>query len=376
MCDGTTAACSLGSGTTLGAKIDSSAIAMAALIANMRNRSCQWKPGGVMPIGLFGPEKWHSSATGVDTGTNPATNSRVRYWNTLKRELETTYSQPVSFIACYVDTWTSAAASGVMDNVDGLDMHSRWGVRDWAQNADTGIEVGGAATYCRNTYGKPWMHWVSPMDTRPGQTGPSGTTYKTWESKGSLAFHNSWMATINGNADLAQGTTWNDYMESAHICPSIDHGYVWVDLASYYIERYKTGQFPVPKRDGTYIFHRKYRYASVTPSYSYGQVKKTTNASSSSPTADIVDVLAFLTADSTVELLIDGTVINTWNGVVGRNRFEATLPTSGSILSARVRRSGSTVSGTLVTSEQPLQWAMAWDDMHYCAYSSLRQANP
>lgn len=376
MADGTTTPCSLGSGATLGAKIDSSAIALAANIAQMRNRSCMWKPGGVMPIGLFGAEKWASSNTGVDTGTNPATNSRVRYWNTLKRELETTYQQPVSFIGCYVNTWTAAATSGVMDSVDGLDMHGRWGVRDWASNADTGDQVGGAAAYSRNTYGKPWMHWASPMDTRPGSGGTGGSTYNTWESRGSLAFHNSFMTAINCNADLLQGTTWNDYGESAHICPSIDHGYVWLDLVTYYLERYKTGQFPIPKRDGTFLFHRKYNHGHVTPSYSYGQTKKTTNASSSSPTVDIVDVTAFLTADSTVELLIDGTVINTWNGVVGRNRFEATLPTSGSILSARVRRSGSTVSGTLVTSQQPLQWAMAWDDMHYCAYSSLRQANP
>lgn len=376
MCDGTTNACSLGPGTTLNAKIDSSAIAMAALISNMRNRSCQWKPNGVMPIGLFGPEKWPSGSTGVDTSSNPSTNSRVRYWNTLKRELETTYQQPVSFIACYVDTWTASTSAGVMNYVNGLDMHSRWGVRDWAQNADTSIEVGGAAAYCRSTYGKPWMHWSSPMDTRPGQTGPTGTTYKTWESRGSLAFHNSWMAAINANSDLIQGTTWNDFMESAHICPSIDHGWVWLDLVTYYLERYKTGQFPIPKRDGTYLFHRKYRYASVTPTYSYGQVKKTTNAASQSPTVDIIDVLAFLTADATVELLMDGTVINSWPGVVGRNRFEMNLPTSGSVLSARIRRSGSVVSGSTATSEHPLQWSMAWDDMHYVACSSLRQANP
>lgn len=447
MADGTTTMSGLGSGATLGARIDSSAIAMANLIANMRNRTCQWKPGSVMPIGLFGAERWPSSSSftaasvgstatgqkvvsvsttnaakvvpghvisfasgitgtytvasvntttgavtvtanfagsaaasgttitfGPDKSSNHLTNSRVRYWNTLKRELETTYNQPVSFIACYVDTWSTT--SQVINYVDGLDMHSRWGVRDWAQNSDPGIEVGGAAAYCRSTYNKPWMHWASPMDTRPAQTGATGTTYKTWESRGSLAFHNSWMASINGDSDLIQVTTWNDFMESAHICPSIDHGFVWCDLSTYYIERYKTGQFPIPKRDGTYLFHRKYRYGSVTPTYSYGQVKKTINAASSSPTVDIIDVLAFLTADATVELLLDGTVINTWNGVTGRNRFEMNLPTSGSVLSARIKRSGSVVSGSTVTSDHPLQWSMAWDDMHYVAYSSLRQANP
>lgn len=372
MPDGTSSSCAVGPGDTLSAQIDSGAIALADLIATVRNRSCMWKPNGVLPLGLYGAEKWGKTPAGANTSSNPALNSRVRYWTTLKRELETTYNQPVSFIGCYVDQWTLSTTSGVFDGI--VDMHSRWGVRDWAQNADTGIEVGGAAAYCRTTYGKPWMHWVSPMDTRPGQTGPTGTTYKTWESRGALAFHNSWMAAINANADLAQQTTWNDYMESAHVCPSIDHGYVWCDLSTYYIERYKTGQFPLPKRDGLYLFHRKYNYGHVTPDYSYGQVKKTTNAASSSPTVDVVEVLAFLTGDATVEIMIDGTIISSPSGTTGRNRYEVTLPTSGSILSARVRRSGNVVAGTTVTSDRPLQYTMHWDDMHYVAFSSLRQA--
>ena len=312
----------------------------------------------------------------MNTSNSTSANHRHRYWTTLKNELEVTYQQPTDMWACYVNNWTqstSPACAPVFNDI--MIGHARWGDRDPVSCSSTSNTNRGAPAYCHSTYpGKLWMHYAAPGDTRPNDryTVSGVVRYRTWESEGSLTLHESWMAAIDGGADQMQHTTWNDLSESAHIMPSKYHGYVFCDLATYYIEWFKTKSPPLVRRDGVYLFHPRYNRSTVTPGG--GLQTKWGYPTGATALKNMVEVTAFLTDAATVELYLDSSLIATWQGVQGRNRWEAPMPTSGSILSARAARSGVTVPGTHVISDQPLVWSTTWDDYLYRAFSSLRQA--
>lgn len=197
--------------------------------------------------------------------------------------------------------------------------------------------------------------------------------YRAWEQMGSQTFHGSWMAAIDGGADLVQNTTWNDYGENAHITPSTNHGWVWADLNTYYVKKFKTGSFPLIVRDGVYLFHRVHPVALT--SFTDTRQKRFGHITGGTSGADIVEVRAFIApggAAATVELLVDGVVTQTASATAGDNRFEWPLPASG-VLSARVKRSGAVVPGTVATSNVTLGVTQDGDDLHYRAFSSLRQ---
>lgn len=76
------------------------------------------------------------------------------------------------------------------------------------------------------------------------------------ESGGFQTLHNSWMAAINGGADLVQLQTWNDHGEGHSHRPNTATQYVPLDLTAYYTQYFKTGRRPVINRDVVYYAHR------------------------------------------------------------------------------------------------------------------------
>ncbi len=338
------------------------------------NRSCLYKPGGRLLLGIYGPEQVPSGYT-KSTGGTFTTADRPAFWARVKSRLETTHSTPTDLWMCYVDTWTAAHCAPAFDSI--AHGHGRWGDRDVDTTSSDTNTNRSAAQYCWDTYAKPWMHFGAPGDTRPREADWRGTQdYRTWESHGSRQFDASWKAAIGDishrAADFQQVVTWNDLTEHAHISPSRNHKWVWCDLNTWYVTRYKKGAYPAIIRDGLYLFHRIHR-SDVTINPSTLQTRFSVTAPGTAIKNEI-EIRAFLTAPATIEVMADGVVIGTHSGLAGDNIFNTNLPSSNNvIISAHAKRSTVVVPGTLVTSEFPLESSPMADDYHYRGASSLRQ---
>ncbi len=368
MIDGTAKpSASIYSGTTI--DLVASANAIADYIASFRNRRSFWRhrSSGKFILPIYAPDQWPSSGTMGFTISNP-TSDRVAFWSNVKSRLESYWHVPTDLWFCYQNTWNAATTADRFNSI--VYGHGRWGDRDANTVAASTTANRLAPSTCHTTYGKKWMHFIAPGDTRPND----GTTaYRSWENKGSLTFEGCWNAAIDGAADMVQMTTWSDLGEGAHIMPSRNHGHVWLDLNLWWLTKYKTGSYPVIKRDGLYLLHRVHPAGWQGSAHFPGtlQTKWATNAGGTS-WVDIVEVRCFATAASTLQVLIDGVVTYTQAVTAGMTRWEFALPASG-VLSARLQRSAVTVPGTVATSSINLGDPLPGDDYHYRAFSSLRQ---
>ena len=319
---------------------------------------------GALTVPVYNPESWPSGYTNTVA-------DRVTYWNTFKTRMKNVYNTDVKFLFCWVSDWNSTS-TGAPSTLGALaSILSRWGDRDDTATKAANNNNRNAPSYAHSQYGKAWCHYVAHGDQRPSDTYSSGG-YRWWEQRGSRTFENTWRAAIDAgsNCEMIQQTTWNDYAEGAHIAPSPNHGYVWCDLNTYWLHYYKTGAAPTVQRDGLYLFHRLHTHGKTTgftgPQSRFGLPAGSTAA------VNEVEVLAFAKSAGTVDILVDGVVQNSTAVVVGMNRINMTLPSSG-VLSARMTRSGSTVAGTTVTSNRTLGSSLVSDDYDYRAFSSLRQ---
>lgn len=362
MPDGTAGPCNASiSGTTV--NISASATTLVNAILRLKDEAALWKPWGKFVLPIFGPEKFKSGITNPDS-------DRITYWTKVKNDL-TAASMPTDLWACYVDSWTAPQCAPAFNSI--VIGHGRWGGRDDVDTGSTNNNNGGAAEHCHTTFNRKWMHFGSPGDTRPRDKYPSGTNYqgyRVWEPRGTKTLHNTMTAAING-ADMTQLTTWNDYSEHAHIVPSRNNSYVWVDLLTYYIVKYKTGDYPRILRDGLYMVHRVHPYAKAHSTFTGVQSKFAIHVGATAQ-LDIVEVRAFLTAAATVEFLVNGTVTDTRSVPAGDTRMEFALPATG-VVSARVKRNNVVVDRTTVTSSITLGGAQVADDFHPRCFSSLRQ---
>lgn len=316
--------------------------------------------GPALTIPIYNPESY----------TNAAYSDRIAYWNAFKSRMAGTYGKTVNFVFCWVSDWMSSS-TGASSPLGALAWGlSRWGDRDDVATKTANNNNRNAPSYALSKYGKPWMHFIAPGDNRPNDTNQAAG-YRWWESRGSRTLENTWMAAIDGTANtfMVQQTTWNDFAEMANLCPSVKHGYVMVDINTYWLHKWKTGSFPAVLRDGTYLFHRKHPFGlgSFTGSQSrFGLAWGSTTA------VNEVEVLAFAKANANLELLVNGVVTQTAAITTGMNRVNWSLPASG-VLSTRMTRGGVVVPGTVATSNITLGAAQQIDDFTYSAFSSLRQ---
>ncbi len=363
MPDGTATPCNtVVAGTTV--DIAASATNLVNALLTFKDKAALWKPWGKFVLPIFGPEKFKSGMTNPDS-------DRVEFWTKVKNDL-TTANLPTDLWACYVDSWIAPQCAPAFNNI--VIGHGRWGGRDDLDTAQIDNTNGGAAAYCHSTFNRKWMHFGAPGDTRPRDKWPSSSNYqgyRVWEPRGTKTLHNTMMASTSG-ADMIQLTTWNDYSEHAHVVASRNNSYVWLDLLSYYIARYKNGNFPNITRDGLMMIHRVHPYA--LSSFTGGQTKFSIHVGST-PQLDIVEVRAFLIGAASVEFLVNGVVTDTRSVTAGDTRLEFALPASGTV-SARVKRAGAVVDRTTVTSNITLGGAQVADDLHPRCFSSLRQNAP
>ncbi|MGI3780887.1 MAG: endo-1,3-alpha-glucanase family glycosylhydrolase [Janthinobacterium lividum] len=206
--------------------------------------------------------------------------------------------------------------------------------------------------------GKLWVQPVRMQDERPKQ----GVFN---EAENTLNLRDTWQLARETNADWAQIPTWNDYTEGAQIAPSVEHGYTFLDLTSYYLTWFKTGTKPRIVRDVVYLTHRKQPYAALP---TYAQDKLMT-LSGGSPARDTVEALTFLTAPGTVTITTGGTE-HTCEVPAGVG--VCTVPLGLGAVSAAVVRGAATVAS--VTSPYPVTDHPSVQDLQYVGVSSARPA--
>jgi hypothetical protein len=217
---------------------------------------------------------------------------------------------------------------------------------------------------------KKWIQPLHVIDQRPLLHGKESLPGYYVESKALKSLRDQWQAAIN-YADHAQFITWNDYSETA-ISPSLGHGYGILDISSYYLTKFKTGSFPVIKRDAVYLIHRNqlsnstYKCSSyIAPKIPCTLLMQKNNTSVSD--FENVEAMVFLTSPATLEITV-GSAVYTHNLGSGLTVVNSPLGV-GKVKAKLVRNSQTLESVTspyIVTNNPEVQ------DMQYHIFSSLR----
>ena len=241
--------------------------ALAAAMASLaKHPSVYHLPDGRLVVSPFDPERQGAA-----------------WWKSWIELMRTKYKIDVALVPCFLDYRPNVAAFAPISY--GL---SDWGYRDPAKNQQLNVNIADA-----HARGKIWMQAVSAQDERP-----YAGVYD--EADNTENFRTTWNAAIKG-ADWVQIPTWNDYSEGTQISPSPHTGYALLDLASYYLTRFKTGKWPAITHDVVYLSHRV-QPAAAGSSESRPMVLR----DGSSPARDDVEVLSFLTGKAKVTADIGG----------------------------------------------------------------------
>jgi len=229
---------------------------------------------------------------------------------------------------------------------------SDWGVRSPSEQSGIAADVELA-----HSLGKLWMQPVSVQDERPDQG-----IYDEADNTENL--RDGWDQAIDDGADWVQLTTWNDYSESTQFAPSLHNGYVYLDLSSYYLTRFKTGRWPAIVRDTVYVTNRV-QFADATPGD--GQTLLMRPRPGTATPRDDVEVLTFLTAPATVDT-VTGSVRGGYHADAGVQA--RLLPLQYGYNTAAVVRGGRTTAK--VSSAYPVVADPQVQDLQYYAVSSGR----
>lgn len=263
--------------------------------------------------------------------------------------MQNTYGIKVAFVPCFLNYGSNVNAFNSISYG-----FSNWGNRNPAANKSLSSNIADA-----HKRGKIWMQPVSVQDARPNQG-----IYD--EANNTENLRTTWNAAING-ADWVQIPTWNDYSEGAEIAPSTSIGYGPLDISSYYLSRFKTGAWPTIKRDVVYLSHRT-QFAGAKPTG--GQTKIMQLRGGSSPARDTVEILAYLTSQSTVKVTI-GSKVHTYTAPAGESVQVYPLQTGK--IKVEVTRSGAAV--TSVASPFTVQSSVPVQDMLYHFVGSSRDGS-
>jgi Glycosyl hydrolase family 71 len=263
------------------------------------------------------------------------------WWSDWINIMRSKYSIDVALVPCFVHDSAGNIAAFAPFSYG----FSNWGNR--TPSDQTGAHDLAALINNVHAQSKIWMQPVSSQDERPASR-------VFWEAGNTENFRDTWNAAITDGADWVQLPTWNDYTEGAEISPSTHIGWGFLDLASYYLVRYKTGEWPAIIRDTIYVSHRV-QFANALPEESGGETQLM-KLVGNTPARDNVEVLCFLTATSTIEANIGGMVQH----VVAPPGVSAQLfPLAAGKVSAQVVRDGRTIVSVVspfeVQAEFPIQ---------------------
>lgn len=331
---------------------------------------------GKWVIAPYFPEGAPSAVVSGSRVLNTSASATAAYWTNYIAAMSTAGFE-VKLWFCYVRAWhTTAYAAPALSSIGA--MNSRWGDRDYTSSGAETVNnrlapAKSHAAIADGGYNRPWMHPISVQDNRCG----TSESPKSWEPGGSRNLTATWMAAIDGSAEMVQIPTWSDFREHAHVMPSIHHGHVWLDISSYFQYKWSVGEWPTVHRDAVYLSHNLHRKDMPNSNITGTQTNFMVNIGSSPYVSD-VEALVFLTstANVTVEININGAVTTFTPGALtlvaaGSNvyRFSKTMPTAGTA-SATVKRNGIVVA--TITSPHTMTDHPVAQDHHLRAVGSLR----
>jgi hypothetical protein len=239
--------------------------------------------------------------------------------------------------------------------------YSTWGTR-W---------VSGTSTYTNDSAqaharGRIWMQAAAFEDTRSYDG-------RFWESSNSGLLRSSFETAIQSDADWIAMITWNDYTES-WVSPSKERGYAVTDVASYYIDWFKTGVKPAITQDALYYFHRSQRTdAPVTVSPTGRDGSPVTMYVPYGDTAtDQVELVAFLTAAGTLTIT-QGSDVRSMDAAAGAVSFKVPI-VPGTTPVFTLQRNGATAQS--IASATAVNAAPQFQDMIYHAGGGVPCARP
>lgn len=278
----------------------------------------------------------------------------VAWWQDFLDTMANQYQMPVAlvpiFIASEVDYRDAFAPISYAMSIWGA------GNPEWNDPTTTYPTSPRGRAAAVHALDKLWVQPVRVQDERPNQGLFS-------EAENTTNLRNTWQLARETNADWVQIPTWNDYSEGAQLAPSVEHGYSFLDINSYYLTWFKTGSPPRIVRDTVYLTHRKQPWAAL-PQY---PETKLMNLRGGSPARDTVEALTFLTAPATVTISTGGRKSSC---EVPAGVGVCTVPLGLGTVSASVVRQSATVAA--VTSPYVVTDSPEVQDLQYVAVSSRR----
>lgn len=248
-----------------GVDADKLADAMASLA---RSPAAFRLPDGRVVVSPFDPER-----LGID------------FWQRFLTRMKS-QGLDVAFVPCFLDYEHNVSAFADVSYGFG-----DWGSRSPAANEDLAANVQDA-----HARGKIWMQPVSVQDERPSQG-----VYD--EANNSENLRLTWQAAIDDGADWVQMATWNDYSESTQFAPSALTGWAPLDVSSYFLGRFKTGNWPRLIGDAIYVSYRAQPSDAIPTG---GQTRLMRLRTGSSPARDKLEVLSFLNGPATIRVDVGG----------------------------------------------------------------------
>ncbi|WP_308286926.1 glycoside hydrolase family 71 protein [Actinomadura parmotrematis] len=277
-----------------------------------------------------------------------AENQTADWYTQLTTALSSTYGIKTALVPVFLNFGANYAKYSAISYG-----FSNWGNR--SPNLQGGV-AGNVST--SHTAGKIWMQPVAVQDERPDQ--------KIYDEAGNTEnLRTTWQNAISAGTDWVQLTTWNDFSEGTQFAPSPHNGGAYLDLASYYLTRLKTGAWPAIVRDTAYVSHRT-QLAATKPTAG-GQTAFMVPRSGTTTPRDTVEVLSFLKAAATVRATVGGTATD-YAAAAG---VQAKLfPLAFGANGAAIVRSGTTVAS--VASPFTVTATPTVQDLQYSIVSSGR----
>jgi len=210
------------------------------------------------------------------------------WWAELESVMAERYGIHLALISVLLD----ASDANLRDYAPVSYMLSSWGARD----VDSIGEQSGKAALAKRLHVK-WMEPIAVQDERP-----SAGLYA--EADNTELLRSSWQQAIDERADAVQLVTWNDYSEGTQIAPSVEHGWVFLDICAYYIDWLKRGSAPGIDGDALYVTYRT-QFAAAVPTSQEQLMQPTLSGSMTAPRDD-VEVLTFLSQPGDVTVTVGG----------------------------------------------------------------------
>lgn len=270
------------------------------------------------------------------------------WWSAWMGTMEREHGVRVAFVPCFLDYNRHRTA---FDSISyGF---ANFGHHNATANADLRTNIDRA-----HSAGKIWMQPIAVQDVRPNQG--------IFEEAGNTDnLRVSWRGAIDHGAEWVQLVTWNDYSEGTQFAPSVNAGWTYLDITSYYLTCFKLG-CPAITKDVLYVTHRIQPHAAQ-PAYPQTKLMKVRATPPGTQPRDTVEVLSMLTQQSEVTVQVGGRP-HTYTAPAGVS--VRTFPLGPGTISASATRGGTAVAQ--VTSPYPVTAQPYVQDLQYYGVSSAR----